>query len=55
MRVLIFGKTGQVARELQRFDGIQALGREDANLNDPAACAEIIAKTDADVIINAAA
>ena len=37
MRILVFGKTGQVARELQRYDGVQALGREDADLNDPAA------------------
>ena len=55
MRALVFGKTGQVARELQRFEGVHALVREDADLNDPAACAAIIAKTDADVIINAAA
>ena len=55
MRVLVFGKTGQVAQELQRFEGVVALGREDADLNDPAACAEIIARTDADVVINAAA
>ena len=55
MRVLVFGKTGQVAQELQRYDGVTALSRADADLNDPAACAAIIAKTDADVIINAAA
>jgi dTDP-4-dehydrorhamnose reductase len=55
MRVLVFGKTGQVARELQRFDGVTALGREDADLSDPAACAAIIASAEADVIINAAA
>ena len=55
MRILVFGKTGQVARELQRYDGVQALGREDADLNDPAACAAIIAASDADAVINAAA
>jgi dTDP-4-dehydrorhamnose reductase len=55
MRVLVFGKTGQVAQELQRFDGVMALSRTDADLTDPTACAAIIAKTDADVIINAAA
>jgi dTDP-4-dehydrorhamnose reductase len=55
MKILVFGKTGQVARELQRFEGVTALGRDDADLNDPAACAEIIAKTDADAVINAAA
>ena len=55
MRVLVFGKTGQVARELQRFENVSALGREDADLSDPAACAAIIAKTNANVVINAAA
>lgn len=55
MRVLVFGKTGQVARELQHFDGVIALSRADADLSDPTACAAIIAQTDADVVINAAA
>ena len=48
MRVLVFGKTGQVATELQRFDVVTALVREDADLNDTAACMDIIANTDAD-------
>lgn len=55
MRVLVFGKNGQVATELQRYDGVMALGRDEADLNDPVACAEVIAKTDADAVINAAA
>ena len=55
MRVLVFGKTGQVARELQRFGDVVALGRDAADLNDPAACAEIIARAEADAVINAAA
>ena len=55
MRVLVFGKTGQVARELQRYGGVTALSRADADLSDPAACAVIIAETEADVVINAAA
>ena len=55
MRVLVFGKTGQVATELQRYAGVTALSREDADLSDPAACAAIIAKTDVDAVINAAA
>ena len=55
MRVLVFGKTGQVAQELQRYGGVQALGREGADLNDTAACMKIIADAQADVIINAAA
>ena len=55
MRVLVFGKSGQVARELQRHAGVTALGRADADLNDPEACAAIIAETEADAVINAAA
>ncbi|WP_306120781.1 MULTISPECIES: dTDP-4-dehydrorhamnose reductase [unclassified Roseitalea] len=59
MRALVFGRTGQVATELQRrCPGdwqLTALGRDDADLTDPAACAAIIAGADADVIINAAA
>ena len=57
MRVLVFGKTGQVATELARQGGasIICLGRSDADLSDSAACAEVIAKTNTDIIINAAA
>lgn len=55
MRVLVFGKTGQVATELQRYGGVTALGRAEADLNDPTACAAVISKMDADAIINAAA
>ena len=55
MKVLVFGKTGQVATELQRQAEVVALGRNEADLSDSTACARIIAHTDADVIINAAA
>jgi len=55
MKILVFGKTGQVATELQRQADVTALGRTEADLSDPEACAHIIAHTDADVIINAAA
>jgi dTDP-4-dehydrorhamnose reductase len=59
MKILVFGKTGQVARELQALAGpdlqIEALSRTEADLLDPAACAARIAQTDADVVINAAA
>jgi dTDP-4-dehydrorhamnose reductase len=57
MRILVFGRTGQVATELARRmpDGVTArfLGREAADLLDPAACAAQIA--DCDAVINAAA
>jgi dTDP-4-dehydrorhamnose reductase len=56
MKLLVFGKTGQVARELQRLvPDATFLGRDQADLMDPAACAEAIAATDAQAIINAAA
>lgn len=57
MKVLVFGQSGQVARELARRLplGVAArfLGRDQADLSDPAACAAAIA--DCDVVINAAA
>jgi dTDP-4-dehydrorhamnose reductase len=56
MRLLVFGKTGQVARELQRIaPDARYLGREEADLMDPAACAAVVAASDADAVINAAA
>lgn len=56
MRALVFGKTGQVARELQRLlPDAQFLGREESDLADPTACAAAIASADIDVVINAAA
>ncbi len=55
--ILVFGQTGQVATELARQAGNKALclGREQADLSDPAACAAIIAETEATAVINAAA
>ena len=60
MRALVFGETGQVARELARTAtarGISAtfLGRDRADLSDPAACAAVVRAAEADVILNAAA
>ncbi len=60
MKVLVFGKTGQVARALiaagpDHDVQIIALGRDAADLADPQACADRIAETDADAVINAAA
>ncbi|WP_209425595.1 dTDP-4-dehydrorhamnose reductase [Pararhodobacter sp. SW119] len=59
MRLLIFGQTGQVARELARAlpSGWQAdfLGRGRADLSDPMACAAVVSVTDAHAVINAAA
>ncbi len=57
MRALVFGKTGQVARELARCipqgTSAQFLGREQADFSNPAACTAAI--MDCDIVINAAA
>ena len=55
MSVLVFGKTGQVAQELAAFEGVTLLDRDAADLTDPASCAALIAASDADAVINAAA
>jgi dTDP-4-dehydrorhamnose reductase len=59
MRLLVFGRTGQVAQELARRlpTGVEArfLGREEADLADPDACARHVAEADCDAVINAAA
>ncbi|MBD3679325.1 MAG: dTDP-4-dehydrorhamnose reductase [Rhodobacteraceae bacterium] len=59
MRLLVFGRTGQVARELERrlparWEAV-FLDRASADLSDPEACARIVASAKAEAIINAAA
>ncbi len=56
MHFLVFGKTGQVARELARLDlDATFLSRQDADLADPEACGAIVRSTKPDAVINAAA
>jgi dTDP-4-dehydrorhamnose reductase len=60
VKVLVFGKTGQVARALAVAGPahgitVQTLNRTQSDLSDPAACAAAIMATDADAVINAAA
>ena len=59
MRILVFGQTGQVARELMRRapQGVSliALGRSEADLSDPAQCADAVRAHHVDAVINAAA
>ena len=38
MTILVFGKTGQVATELAALPAVLCLGREQADLSDPARC-----------------
>ncbi len=56
MTTLVFGKNGQVARELARLcpEAI-FLGREDVDLSDSAAVTDVIARHRPDAVINAAA
>lgn len=58
-RVLVIGRTGQVATELQRLAdpalAVTAVGRETVDLADPAAAGAYVAAADADIVINAAA
>ena len=55
MSILVFGKTGQLARELQARAPVLSLGREDVDLADPASCAAAIATREPEAVINAAA
>lgn len=56
MTLLVFGKTGQVALELQaRTDDAIFLGRDQADLTDAEACAQLIHQHAPCAVINAAA
>lgn len=53
--ILVFGRTGQVARHLQALADVTALGRAEADLTDPEACAAAIGRVAPAAVINAAA
>ncbi|WFE75027.1 dTDP-4-dehydrorhamnose reductase [Roseinatronobacter sp. S2] len=54
--ILVFGRTGQVARELARLvPDATYLGRDQADLSDPEACAAAIRAHNPRAVINAAA
>lgn len=55
MSILVFGKNGQVARELALLPEIMCLGRDDADLSKPGSCADQIKRVGPDAVINAAA
>lgn len=54
MTILVIGKTGQLATELGRL-GLELVGREGADLSDPAGCAALILERRPSAVINAAA
>jgi len=53
--ILVFGKTGQVSTALGEAQGTECVGRDRADLTDPAACAAIIKELSPSAVINAAA
>jgi len=59
LRLCLFGRTGQVAREVLRLAGadlsVVPLDRNNADLADPEACSRAIERMDADAVLNAAA
>lgn len=55
MKLLVFGKTGQVGTELAALEGVLCVGRAAADLSDPEKCADIIQAQNPDAVINAAA
>ena len=55
MTILVFGKTGQVATELQELADVIALNRDQADLTVSGSCAAAIAQHRPSVVINAAA
>lgn len=59
MKILLFGKNGQVGRELQRalspLGTLVALGRDEADFINPNSLRSITVQVDPDVIVNAAA
>ena len=59
MKVLLIGRTGQVASEILRRapEGVEitAVGREVVDLTNPAECAEVVLGAQVDAVVNAAA
>lgn len=53
--ILVFGRTGQVARELASYQDVLCLERSKADLSDPKVCAQAIHAHKPQAVINAAA
>jgi len=55
MKIAVFGKTGQVATEVQRRGDVTSFGRDSVDFSDPGAVAAFARGLEADVFINAVA
>ena len=55
MKILVIGKTGQVARELALLPGTHCIGRDEADLTAPEQCSSAIHAHTPDAVVNAAA
>lgn len=59
LRLLVFGRTGQVGSALAAMNGpdlqVDAVDRARADLCDPETCTRVVQETSADVVVNAAA
>ena len=53
--ILVFGKTGQIATELQNLGNVLALDRNFADLSNPSSCYDAIKTNAPKAVINAAA
>ena len=53
--ILVFGKTGQIATELQSLGNVLALDRNFADLSNPSSCYDAIKNNVPEAVINAAA
>ena len=53
--ILVFGQSGQIARELQSHKDVIAVGRDQADLSSPTTCTEAIRRYKPRAVINAAA
>ena len=53
--ILVFGKSGQVARELQKFHGVLSVGRDRVDFANYNQCGEIIHTLRPKLVINAVA
>ncbi|MGB7244836.1 MAG: dTDP-4-dehydrorhamnose reductase [Sulfitobacter sp.] len=55
MSILVFGKSGQVAHALAKYDGVVCLDQHEGELTQPEMCARVIMEHRPDAVINAAA